>query len=102
MCGQLDKNGYAPSIMQKDKYCYVSGMTNCDLVRHEIFGGALRTKSKQLGLWVYLTPYWHNMSDKAVHFNKALDLRLKMEAQQKFEETHTHDEWMREIGKNYL
>lgn len=98
----MDKNGYNPSIMQDSEHCYVSGMTNCDLVRHEIFGGALRQKSKRLGLWVYLTSYWHNMSDKAVHFNKALDTRLKMEAQQKFEETHNHDEWMREIGKNYL
>lgn len=98
----MDKNKYNPSIMQAEQECYISGLKNCDLVRHEVFGGALRQKSKRLGLWIYLTPHWHNMSNEAVHFNKALDTRIKMEAQEKFEQLYGHDEFMKQIGKNYL
>ena len=42
------------------------------------------------------------MSDSGVHFNRALDLALKVECQRKFEETHTREEFMKLIGKNYL
>ena len=46
---KLDSNGYAPSIMPLKSFkCY-----NCDkykdTARHEIFGGPLRSKSKQYG-----------------------------------------------------
>lgn len=42
------------------------------------------------------------LSDEGVHFNHDLDLRLKRECQSKFEETHSRDEFMKIIGKNYL
>ena len=59
----LDKNGYAPSIVQSDtSICY-----NCkrggDVARHELFhddmSGRLRDKSKRYGLWVGLCPVCH-------------------------------------------
>lgn len=42
------------------------------------------------------------MADYGVHFNKELNLKLKRECQEKFEETHSREEFMRLIGKNYL
>ena len=45
---------------------------------------------------------WHNGAPYGVHFNNDLDLRLKRECQEKFEETHTRQEFIKLIGKNYL
>lgn len=89
------------SILQDNKECYVTGVTRY-LHKHHIYGGANRSISEKNGFYVYLTPHWHNMSDKGVHFNKELDLRLKMECQRKYEETHTRAEFMALIGRNYL
>ena len=49
---RLDRNGYAPSIVQDDAdeccaICYANGGKD-PLNRHEIFGGAYRQKSKRL------------------------------------------------------
>ncbi len=89
------------SIVQKNKECYITGVTRY-LHKHHIYGGANRKISEKNGFYVYLTPHWHNMSDKGVHFNKELDLRLKRECQAKYEETHTRAEFMALIGRNYL
>lgn len=89
------------SIMQCEKKCYITGRTT-GLHRHHIYGGANRQVSEKNGFWVYLVAELHNMSDSGVHFNRALDLALKAECQRKFEETHTREEFMRLIGKNYL
>lgn len=42
------------------------------------------------------------MSNEGVHFNRELDLKLKRECLAKFEETHSREEFMKIIGKNYL
>lgn len=89
------------SIMQSEKKCYITGRTT-GLHHHHIYGGANRQVSEKNGFWVYLAAELHNMSDSGVHFNRALDLALKAECQRKFEETHTREEFMRLIGKNYL
>lgn len=47
---KLDKNGYAPTLFPcEDGTCYRCHNT-VQTARHEIFGGALRSKSKQFGL----------------------------------------------------
>ena len=52
---KLDRNGYAPSIMQQDtEHCYLCGCCDQKLDRHEAFRGPYRTKSKNYGLWVTL------------------------------------------------
>lgn len=38
--------------------------------KHHVFGGANRKLSEQDGLFIYLPPELHNMSDKGIHFNK--------------------------------
>lgn len=45
----------------------------------------------------------HEGTPNGVHGgNRALDLRLKAEAQRKFEELHGHEMFMEEFGRNYL
>jgi len=83
------------------KECYITKATE-GLHKHHIFGGANRKLSEQYGLYVYLIPRLHNMSDEGVHFNREFDLRLKREGQMKFEETHSREDFRRIFGKNYL
>ena len=90
------------SILQKDKRCYFCGARE-GLHRHHIFcGTGRRWQSETHGFVVYLCAAHHNGSEFGVHFNKALDLKLRRDCQKKFEETHTRDEFMRLIGRNYL
>ena len=72
--------------------------------KHHIFGGSNRKKSEELGLYVYLTPAMHNMSDYGVHFNKDFDIALKQIAQKTAMETYewSIDDFIREFGRNYI
>ena len=75
------------------------------LHRHEVFfGSANRQKSIKLGLYVFLTPEMHNMSDYGVHFNKAFDLELKQIGQKAAMQTYgwSIDEFIQQFGRNYL
>lgn len=89
------------SILQDSKECYVTRSTN-NLHKHHIYGGARRKLSELYGCFVWLRADWHNLSDYGVHFNKSLDTKLKRICQEKFEESHTRDEFMRIFGRNYL
>lgn len=89
------------SILQIGKRCFVCGVAY-GLHCHHIYGGANRKNSEAYGFKVYLCGKHHNLSNEGVHFNKALDLQLKELCQRTFEETHTREEFMRIIGKNYI
>ena len=89
------------SILQDEKECYITGLKE-GLHKHHIYGAANRKNSEKYGFWVWLSPEWHNMSDYGVHFNKKLDLKLKQNCQRKFEETHSREEFLEIIGRNYL
>ena len=92
------------SILQTEKECYITGQTN-NLHKHHIyFGNPWRRISEENGFWVYLAGYLHNQSNQGVHGKdgKELDLMLKRHCQMKYEETHSREEFMRLIGKNYL
>lgn len=89
------------SILQETKECYITGSTTA-LHKHHIFAGSRRKTSDKNGFWVWLRWDWHNGADYGVHFNKVLDLKLKQECQEEFEKTHSREEFMRLIGKNYL
>ena len=69
---------------------------------HHIYGGPLRNTSERMGFKIPLCNKHHNMGDRAVHFNRKLDLMLKRQCQAKFEETHSRQEFMKLIGRNYL
>lgn len=91
------------SIIQERKVCYFCS-TPYSLAKHHIyFGNGRRKISEQNGFTVWLCNYHHNMSDKSVHFDKALDLYIKRECQEKYESMgHSREEFIKLIGRNYL
>lgn len=91
----------AKSIMQKNKECYFTGSTG-PLHKHHIYGGPNRRVSEREGFWVWLCPELHNMSNEGVHFNKEFDNQLKQRCQAEYEKTHSREDFMKLIGRNYL
>lgn len=89
------------SILQDEKECFITGSTSC-LHRHHIYGGRNRRVSEENGFWVYLRADYHTLSDYCVHKDRELDLKLKRICQTEYEKTHTREEFMELIGRNYL
>ncbi len=81
--------------------CFFCGSPNM-IERHHVFGGSYRKKSDRYGYTVYLCHFCHNEPPDGVHFNKDRRNYLKRIYQAKFEETHTHEEFIAEFGKNYI
>lgn len=80
----------------------MTGDTN-GLHRHHIYmGNPNRRISEENGFWVWLRYDWHNGAKYGVHSNRVLDLRLKQICQEKYEETHSREEFRRLIGRSYL
>ena len=75
--------------------------TTANLERHHIYGGRNRKISERLGLVVYLCVE-HHRGANGVHFNAVLMQDLHEWGQREFEKTHTREEFMRAIGRNYL
>ena len=99
----LDRNGYAPSIMQTDLgKCFRCGRTTGKLDRHEIYGNANRQKSKRLGLWVVLCHQDCHLN--GAHAQKKIADALKQAGQVAAMETYhwSKEDFIREIGRNYL
>lgn len=101
-----DRNGYAPSIMQEDtNCCYLCGCSNTKLDRHEPWGGALRQKSKRLGLWVTVCHNpCHMYGPNSIERDPEVALRLRQEAEEAALEQFgwTIPDWVREFHKNVL
>lgn len=91
------------SLMSDKKECYVCGYQR-DIHRHHIFYGTANRKiSEQDGCWCYLCAVHHNMSKVGVHFNRDLDLSIKRECQQRWEEVNGgREKWLKRYGKSYL
>jgi hypothetical protein len=93
---------YKESILQKDySACYLCGKSGW-LECHHIFGKYQRKLSSEQGFTVFLCHDCHNERPNGVHFNREVDRRLKAECQRKYLETHTMDEWMSLVGRNYI
>ena len=69
---------------------------------HIIMGTAGRAKSEELGLKCNLCLDHHELGKEAVHRNWEVRRRLECVAQERFEELYSHEEWMEQIGRNYL
>lgn len=97
----LDRNGYAPSIVQDIKGCYLCARQDGKLDRHEIFHGAYRKKSKELGTWVTLC---HDCHMTLHHKDARLDEILKQQGQREAMQRYgwTTAEFIERFGKNYL
>lgn len=91
------------SILQDRKESYISGSTYNLEEHHIFFGTANRKVSEKNGFKVWLTTEEHR-GTYGVHgkFGRNLDIKLKQDAQRKYEETHTREEFIKLIGKNYL
>lgn len=103
----LDRNGYAPSILQTGEGCFLcrccGGLDPLD--RHEVFGGANRAKSKRLGLWVNLCHHrCHIFGSEAVHRSADTALGLKRAAQRAAMAHYgwTEDDFRLQFDKSYL
>ena len=94
------------SILTEDnEHCFICASLGIEQRKqcvHHIFFGALRKTSERNGFTVPLCNRHHNMSDNSVHFDREMDIRLKRLCQKKYEETHSRDEFMELIGRNYL
>ena len=92
------------SILQTEKVCYITGQTNNLHKHHIFFGNPWRKISEDNGFWVYLIGELHNQSNEGVHGKngRELDLLLKRHCQRKFEETHSREDFLKLIGRNYL
>lgn len=90
------------SILQDKKECYICKTTQ-GLHSHHIYGGVANRKiSEQNGFKVWLCGKHHNLSNEGVHFNRELDLYLKRTCQEKFEQTHSRNDFYKLIGRNYI
>ena len=101
---KLDRNGYAPSILQDGDYCFLCGRMDRKLDRHEVFGGAYRDKSKMDGLWMLLCHEPCHEGPHGVHGDRPTRDYIRAYAQGKAMELYgwsTRDFIMR-YGKNYL
>lgn len=86
----------------EDDLCAVCGAPYASL--HEVYyGTANRQISIRHGFQERLCPIHHNEPGFSnPHHNRSVDLALREKHQRLFEETHTRDEFMKLIGRNYL
>jgi hypothetical protein len=93
------------SIIQKEKECFICRVnydvtTTNELHEHHIFEGK---QSEKYGLKIWLC-HRHPTTDTrySIHYQRQLDLELKQLAQKKFEELHSHEEFIEHFIKSYL
>lgn len=90
------------SIMHDKRRCYICG-TQYSLELHHIFPGYGRRKiSDENGFTCYLCARHHNSGKFSVHTDRQLMEWLQEQCQKKYEETHTREEFISLIGKNYI
>ena len=93
---KLEKSRY--SILTNDlEHCYICRFQGKKVLRddlHEVYNGANRKRSILNGLVVPLC--------RKHHQNEEILSELKVATQQKYEENHTRDEFIKLIGKSYI
>ena len=95
-------------LHEKDGTCYLCVRLGNDyrthkyLEKHHVFAGKNRRISDQNGLTVWLCHEHHRTSAAAVHVCQGNLRIIQEDAQREYEKTHTRDQWMKLIGKNYL
>lgn len=101
------KHGKSILQDQTQKQCYLCMMEGDYRQKqvhnhHIFFGTGQRQISEEHGFTVNLCLDHHQYGPDAVHINSAVSDKLKAECQREFERTHTREEFMRMIGRNYL
>lgn len=91
-----------PSILDTETgTCYICRRM-CDTALHHIYFGAKRKMSDRNGFTAFLCPECHQYGSHAVHRCRETDLKLKAECQRVYEQTHSRDDFIALVGKNYL
>lgn len=86
------------SILTDDlEHSYMSGRLKED-IHHCVFGRGRRQIAEKNG---FLIPLTHEEHMK-VHQNRKMQLFFIRKCQRKYEETHTREDWLRLVGRNYL
>lgn len=91
-------------MIEENRCCYIcKNSTSCVEKHHVYFGTANRKISKDNGFEVDLC-FKHHRGTSGVHGKNGLEIntRLKRKWQVDYEKTHTREEFMRLIGRNYL
>lgn len=97
------KKQHKDSILQDEKKCFQTCRIDNLHEHHIYFGKGRREISEANGFKVCLTEAWHNGDSRIdVHHNREFDLYLKRRCQEKYEETHSREEFMKLIGTNYI
>lgn len=89
------------SILNNLDRCYFCGKP-AECIHEVFYGTANRRISIENGFCVGLCHKEHNMSNKSVHKNRAMDMELKRVYQKEYEKTHDRDSFIALIGKSYL
>ena len=91
------------SIIQTEKECFICKRKGRLDRHHCMHGTANRKLAEEDGLWVWLCPDCHTLSDTAVHRNASFDLVVKRHAQRVWEsKCGNREEWLKHYGKSYL
>lgn len=101
----LDKNGYAPSILQWNagEQCARCGLEDIHrLARHEVFHGPYRQKSKRLGIWITVCPTCHSYIHDRPKDRDVVDLSRQAQHQAMEKYGWSKEDFIREFGKNFL
>ena len=80
--------------------CFLCGRKTC-LQKHHVFPGPNRKISEREGFWCHLCVDCH-LSQDGAQYNPEVGDYLKQQCQMAYEETHTREEFMKLIGRNYL
>lgn len=102
------KKRHPPSILPSDKHICFLCARNGDYSykqteeHHVFFGEGLRDKSEEYGFKCRLCLEHHRTGPEAVHNNQETREYLCRIFQQQYERTHTHEEFMELVHKNYL
>lgn len=88
-------------IKANDGRCYICERYR-PLEKHHIMGASNRGYADRDGLFVFLCAECHREGEFAAHRDFDTAQYLKKIAQKAYEETHTHEQWMRRYGRNYL
>lgn len=91
------------SIIQDKRECWVCHTTHGLHLHHCFFGVKNRTISDINGFTCHLC-LQHHEGTNGVHGKNGheLDLKLKRLCQEKYEEDHTREDFIRLIGKSYI